>query len=196
MINKHSKNIISNSGHIVKIITSTIKKNLLLSFFILFTVIGEVVISLLPPLVLGVIVDKLVLSQNISLYLAIGYFALIIACGLFEGSRDIFLTIFGQKITHAIRSTLMLKMTTLNANTLSRQEPGSIVSRFVGDIDTVETLFTSGIISMVADTCKIISILFIIFFKNKGLSLLLLIIIPVIFVFTRFVQTYAYSTAC
>ena len=39
MINKHSKNIISNSGHIVKIITSTIKKNLLLSFFILFTVI-------------------------------------------------------------------------------------------------------------------------------------------------------------
>ena len=33
MINKHSKNIISNSGHIVKIITSTIKKNLLLSFF-------------------------------------------------------------------------------------------------------------------------------------------------------------------
>lgn len=189
MINKHSKNIISNSGHIVKIITSTIKKNLLLSFFILFTVIGEVVISLLPPLVLGVIVDKLVLSQNISLYLAIGYFAIIIACGLFEGSRDIFLTIFGQKITHAIRSTLMLKMTTLNANTLSRQEPGSIVSRFVGDVDTVETLFTSGIISMVADACKIISILFIIFFKNKGLSLLLLIIIPVIFVFTRFVQT-------
>lgn len=173
---------------ILKIIASTIKKNLLLSFSILFTVTGAVIVSLLPPLVLGVIVDKLVASQSISLYLCVGYFALIIATGLFEGSRDIFLTVFGQKITHAIRSTLMLKMTELDADTLSRQEPGSIVSRFVGDVDTVETLFTSGIISMIADACKIISILFIIFFKNKGLSLLLVIIIPVIFIFTRFVQ--------
>ena len=82
----------------------------------------------------------------------------------------------------------MQKMTHLNADALSRQEPGSIVSRFVGDVDTVETLFTSGIISMIADACKIISILCIIFFKNTGLAIILLITVPIIFLFTRIVQ--------
>lgn len=46
--------------------------------------------------------------------------------------------------------------------TLTGQEPGAVVSRFVGDVDVVEKLFTSGIISMFADAFKIISILVVI----------------------------------
>ena len=62
------------------------------------------------------------------------------------------------------------------------------MSRFVGDVDTVENLFTSGIVSMFADTCKIMSILAVIWFRNKGLAILLLILLPFIFWFTRYVQ--------
>ena len=52
----------------------------------------------------------------------------------------------------------------------------------------VENLFTSGIISMFADACRIISILAVIWFQNRGLTLVLLVLLPFLFWFTRHVQ--------
>ena len=64
----------------------------------------------------------------------------------------------------------------------------ALVSRFVGDVDTVETLFTAGIISMAADACRILSILVVVWQCSRGLAYLLLALLPVLFGFTRFVQ--------
>ena len=41
---------------------------------------------------------------------------------------------------------------------------------------------------MFADVCRIVSILVVIWFKNRGLSMILLILLPFLFVFTRYVQ--------
>ena len=116
------------------------------------------------------------------------YFGLLALTGLMESAREGLLIIFGQKMTHTLRSGLMEKLVHLKADDLSRQEPGSVVSRFVGDVDTVENLFTSGIVSMFADVCRIVSILVVIWFKNRGLSMILLILLPFLLVFTRYVQ--------
>lgn len=82
----------------------------------------------------------------------------------------------------------MAEIIRLSADSVNHQEPGSLVSRFVVDVDTVENLFTSGIISMFADACKIISILAVIWFHNKGLALVLIVLLPFLFWFTRHVQ--------
>ena len=55
-------------------------------------------------------------------------------------------------------------------------------------MDTVEALFTSGIISMAADACRILSIMAVIAVKNTGLALILLLVLPLFAVFTRHVQ--------
>lgn len=62
----------------------------------------------------------------------------------------------------------MDKFIHLTTDNVTGQEPGTLVSRFVGDVDTVENLFTSGIISMFADICKLVSILTVIWFRNRG----------------------------
>ena len=80
------------------------------------------------------------------------------------------------------------KLKRLPAKTLSEQEPGTLAARFSGDVNTVETLFTSGIISMAADACRIISIMAVIEMKNPGLALILLFILPPFAAFTRLVQ--------
>ena len=54
--------------------------------------------------------------------------------------------------------------------------------------EQAEKPFTSGIISMFADVCKIISILVVIWFQNRGLTLVLLVLLPFLFWFTRHVQ--------
>ena len=121
-------------------------------------------------------------------YLVFVYMAFTVIAGLMEATREGLLTVFGQKITHALRSGLMEHFVRLSTDSLNKQEPGAVVSRFVGDVDTVENLFTSGIVSMFADACKIISILVVIWFRNKGLATVLIVLLPFLFWFTRHIQ--------
>lgn len=189
-MSKHNSNV-DNGGKVLSvgsiILHTTIKKKWL-SLGIITTVCGAVITALYPPLVLGRIVDTLAAGCQVPLYLIFLYMVFTVITGLMEAAREGLLTVFGQKITHALRSGLMEHFTRLTAASLSKQEPGAVVSRFVGDVDTVENLFTSGIVSMFADVCKIISILAVIWFRNKGLAILLLILLPFIFWFTRYVQ--------
>ena len=164
------------------------RKHLLLVMGIAGSVCGAILLSLVPPMILARIIDGLTTQRMAGIAWIVAYFGLLALTGLMESAREGLLIIFGQKMTHTLRSGLMEKLIHLKADDLSRQEPGSVVSRFVGDVDTVENLFTSGIVSMFADVCRIVSILVVIWFKNRGLSMILLILLPFLFVFTRYVQ--------
>ena len=164
------------------------RKHLLLVMGIAGSVCGAILLSLVPPMILARIIDGLTTQRMAGFAWIVAYFGLLALTGLMESAREGLLIIFGQKMTHTLRSGLMEKLVHLKADDLSRQEPGSVVSRFVGDVDTVENLFTSGIVSMFADVCRMVSILVVIWFKNRGLSMILLILLPFLLVFTRYVQ--------
>lgn len=170
------------------IVMQTVWEKKWLSLGILVAVCTAIITALFPPLILGRIIDMLTQGQEVSIGMVMLYFGLLALTGIMESAREGLLTVFGQKITHAMRSRLMAKFIRLSADSINHQEPGALVSRFVGDVDTVENLFTSGIISMFADACKIISILAVIWFRNKGLALVLIVLIPFLFWFTRHVQ--------
>ena len=171
-----------------RVILNIIKEKWLLTAGIVITVVGAIVTALFPPLILAKIIDTITSGTMPAFYMIIMYFGFLLVTGLMESARETFLTVFGQKITHSLRSALMDKYSCLTTSGLTSQEPGTVVSRFVGDADTVENLFTSGIISMFADACKIISIVAVIWFKNKGLAIVLLVILPFLFIFTRIIQ--------
>ena len=171
-----------------RVILNTIKEKWLLTAGIAITVVGAIVTALFPPLILAKIIDTVTSGTMPTFYMVLMYFGFLLVTGLMESARETFLTVFGQKITHSLRSALMDKYSCLTTSGLTSQEPGTVVSRFVGDADTVENLFTSGIISMFADACKIISIVAVIWFKNKGLAIVLLVILPFLFIFTRTIQ--------
>lgn len=170
------------------IVMQTVWEKKWLSLGILVAVCTAIITALFPPLILGRIIDMLTQGQEVSIGMVMLYFGLLALTGIMESAREGLLTVFGQKITHTMRSRLMAKFIRLSADSINHQEPGALVSRFVGDVDTVENLFTSGIISMIADACKIISILAVIWFRNKGLALVLIVLIPFLFWFTRHVQ--------
>ena len=175
-------------GMVRNVIFDTVKKQKWLSLGIVVAVVGAVVATLIPPLILAKIVDTITAGTGVSVPFVVLYFLMLALTGFLESAREGLLTVFGQKITHALRSRLMEKFVNLTADSINQQEPGTLVSRFVGDVDTVENLFTSGIISMFADACKIVSILVVIWFQNRGLTFVLLVILPFLFGFTRHVQ--------
>ena len=154
----------------------------------LLCVAASVAASLLPPLLLARVVDRLTGGLPLSLAAVLLYFGSLVLEGVLSSAQETLLVLFGQKMTHALRSEMSQKLTRLPAGTLVSQSPGEVAARFSGDVDTVEALFTSGIISMVADACRIVSILAVIAVKNTGLALVLLVVLPLFALFTRRVQ--------
>ena len=154
----------------------------------LLCVAASVAASLLPPLLLARVIDQLTAGLPLTFWAVLAYFGSLALEGGFSSAQESLLVLFGQKMTHALRSEMSRKLTRLPASTLAAQNPGEVAARFSGDVDTVEALFTSGIISMVADACRILSILAVIAVKNPGLAVILLLVLPLFAVFTRHVQ--------
>ena len=164
------------------------REHRLLTAGTLLCVAASVAASLLPPLLLARVIDRLTDGVSLTFAAVLAYFGSLALEGVLSAAQETLLVLFGQKMTHALRSEMSQKLTALPAAVLMAQKPGEVAARFSGDVDTVEALFTSGIISMVADACRILSILAVIAVKNTGLALVLLVVLPLFAVFTRHVQ--------
>lgn len=173
---------------VISAFKAAVRSHRILTISTLLCVAASVVASLIPPLLLKNIIDRLTGGMPLLFTAVLLYFGSLVLEGTLSSAQETLLVLFGQKMTHALRSEMSQKLIALPASTLVGQNPGEVAARFSGDVDAVEALFTSGIISMVADACRIISILAVIAVENMGLALVLLVILPLFAVFTRFVQ--------
>lgn len=173
---------------VISALKAAVQSHQILTVSTLLCVAASVAASLIPPLLLKNIIDRLTGGMPLLFTAVLLYFCSLVLEGTLSSAQETLLVLFGQKMTHALRSEMSQKLIALPASTLVGQNPGEVAARFSGDVDAVEALFTSGIISMVADACRIISILAVIAVENMGLALVLLVILPLFAVFTRFVQ--------
>lgn len=173
---------------VISALKAAVRSHRILTIGTLLCVAASVVTSLIPPLLLKNIIDRLTGGMPLLFTAVLLYFGSLVLEGTLSSAQETLLVLFGQKMTHALRSEMSQKLIALPASTLVGQNPGEVATRFSGDVDAVEALFTSGIISMVADACRIISILAVIAVENMGLALVLLVILPLFAIFTRFVQ--------
>ena len=178
----------SNKNGVAAALRTAAMAHCFLTVGVILCVAVSVAASLLPPLLLARCIDGLTAGLPLTIWAVLAYFASLALEGILSSAQESLLVVFGQKMTHALRSEMSHKLTRLPAATLVDQNPGEVAARFSGDVDTVEALFTSGIISMAADACRIISIMVVIFVKNPGLAMILLLVLPLFAVFTRHVQ--------
>lgn len=173
---------------VISALKAAVRSHRILTVSTLLCVAASVVASLIPPLLLKNMINRLTGGMPLLFTAVLLYFGSLVLEGTLSSAQETLLVLFGQKMTHALRSEMSQKLIVLPASTLVGQNPGEVAARFSGDVDAVEALFTSGIISMVADACRIISILAVIAVENMGLALVLLVILPLFAIFTRFVQ--------
>ncbi|MFV0618002.1 ABC transporter ATP-binding protein [Megasphaera sp. WILCCON 0056] len=169
----------------------TLKKNGLLLLVLVLAILASIAVSVTPPLILQYIVDSLV-SGSFAAYplltAGILYFALTAGSGLVDALKETLITVFGQKITHGLRSAMCQRLGELPAAYFVGHEAGAVTSLFVNDVDTLENLFDSGVVSMIADAFTIFSILAVVFHLSLGLGVLLCICLPLLFLLTRYFQ--------
>lgn len=149
------------------------------------TICISVFLSVLPPLVLENIIDSLASGTPILFSAAVGYFAIVALSGFAEAAKEGMIIIFGQKVMHGIRTEMCQKLNRLPASYFVDHAPGEIVSHFTNDVQTIDSLFSSGIISMIADVCKMGAVLFVVYRKSMGLGLMLTVVTPILYIMTR-----------
>ena len=168
---------------VLSAVFKVLKKNLSLTVPLVVIVIFSIVFALIPPLALEAAVDSLA-EGRLNVALAFLYFgALLLSC-LSDSAREIFLTFVGQKITRAVRLMMVEKLDRLPARYFTDNESGRVASLIINDVESLDSLFKSGIISTFVDVGKIVGILVVLFTKSWGIGLLMALLTPVLAVIT------------
>lgn len=168
-----------------------LRRYALLFVALLLVIADDIAVNVTPPLVLQYLVDHLAdgtIAEETLLLAALLYFALCAAGGLVDTLKETGITVLGQKITHGLRSAMCQRLSRLPADFFVQHESGALSSRFINDVDTLESLFDSGVVSMIADACTILAILAVVSKISGGLGILLVIALPLLFLLTRYFQ--------
>ncbi len=176
------------NSHLIEVLKNTIKHNIFLVIALIVSIIVTLILTLLPPLVLEKGIDNLLNNHEFPLALIVLYFVVLIFSGISETIRETSITIFGEKVLHELRSEMSKKLNRIESSYLINHDAGEITTYFVGDVDTIETLFNEGVISMVIDVLTVIGIIVVVFTRSIGLGILLCISAPILMLYTRYVQ--------
>ena len=176
------------NSHLIEVLKNTIKHNIFLVIALIVSIVVTLILTLLPPLVLEKGIDNLLNNHEFPLALIVIYFVVLIFSGISETIRETSITIFGEKVLHELRSEMSKKLNRIESSYLINHDAGEITTYFVGDVDTIETLFNEGVISMVVDVLTVIGIIIVVFTRSIGLGILLCISAPILMFYTRYVQ--------
>ncbi|MEG2000106.1 MAG: ABC transporter ATP-binding protein [Evtepia sp.] len=168
----------------------TFKHNLNISFALAVITAAVVLLSLIPPQILRLIIDRNLLPGTMhGLALLVGiYLTIVILAGIFDFLKGCILVLFGQKLMKRIRLELNLKLQRLDMHFFTKNSAAEVTSRFTNDVDSVNSLFSDGIISMLIDSLKIIGIIISVALFSWKLALVVAAVIPLIFCITRAFQ--------
>lgn len=176
------------NNKIRSVLLGALAANLGLTVLLSVSIVSSIILELLPPLLLGRAVDSLTADRMLTAGLCFGYFALTAAAGVCRAVREGLVTAVGEKMTHALRSAMSRKLSRLPAEVFTTDTSGSIAARFTSDADAFEEMFSSGIVSLFTDLGTVVGMTVVIFTKSPGLGLILLVVLPLLFVFTRQIQ--------
>ncbi len=170
------------------VFVACMREHALLTVVLIAVIVASIVLALLPPYILGLIVDELVAKNASVLTPAILYVAAVFGQGLAGAGQEAAIAVFGQKVTHKLRSAMAAKLDRLPAAYFHEHDAGAISARIVNDVDAIEALFASGIVGMITDVFQVIGIVIAIFLESTGLGILVLIALPVVALWTRWIQ--------
>jgi len=160
----------------------------LLSLSILIILPLSVLTSLLPPLLLGNVIDALADNKSTSISLALLYFLSFALSLSLDSLRELLLVRYSESLIHTLRSELLHKLESLSVSDLESEDSGSRTALLEGDTENVNALFTSGVLSMASDALKVLGILFVITRKSPALFVILIFILPLIYIYSRHIQ--------
>ena len=157
---------------------------------VMFTAILISLFSTLTPYLLKVVVDDYILVKNFEGMQSI--ILLMILVLLFE---VIFMYLFtfyanwlGQKVIKDLRVSVFKKIIKFKMSFFDKNAVGRLVTRTVNDIETIASIFSQGLFTIIADILKMITVLTVMTIISLELTLVVISIFPILIFATRVFQ--------
>ncbi len=172
----------------------TAKRLLPQTLMLLLCVVAGAFISIWPSLILKRIVDGPLVNGGQGLWhYAFLYLGAVALIGLNDLMRQYSATVFGQRVLLHIRTQMLQRLRLLPMSYYLKVPSGETISRFTADIEAVNTLFTSGVISALADLFKIIGLLITLFTLSASFGLISLCALPALYFLTNYFRKNIYQ---
>lgn len=173
-----------------KVLIEFLKKYKIKTFFIILCILVATIVALLPAQILRVIVDEVIPSGNNIRLLVVGivYVLTYVLVGMTTFFKDILMLSFSQQFMKKLRYTMMRHIGKLSYTSLVNTDSGNLEVYFNNDVNALNELFTSGVVSMITDLLKMIGILISIFIYSVIFGWIVLAVIPVLLIFTSVVR--------
>lgn len=180
---------------VLKCIINYFKKHFIVFIISLLVIIAVTLLSLVPPQILKIIVDDVIPSNDLSIIFkyALFYMLIFIIIGFIDFIKEIMLCVISQGICKKIRLEMLNKVNKLLYINFTKYDYGTMEAYFSNDVDEINTLITSGVISMTIDLFKIIGIVISVFLFSYIVGLITLAIIPLIILFTMWIRKRMYN---
>ncbi|MBM7552934.1 ABC transporter ATP-binding protein [Thalassobacillus pellis] len=142
------------------------------------------IIRLVVPILIGkVAIDVAITDGNIPLLiqLVVGIAILYLFSYLGNVFRIKWVNILGQNVIYDIRKHLFSHVQRLSHRFFDSRSAGSILVRIMNDINSLQELFTNGIINLLMDVVTLVGIVVILFVLSPKLALAIMVILPIMF---------------
>lgn len=141
-------------------------------------------VRLAIPILIGIYtLDRAVKNKDATMLL----WLVAIITGLYSASyianifRIRWMNQLGQNVIYDLRKHLFTHVQNLSHRFFDQRSAGSILVRIMNDINSLQELFTNGVINLLMDMVLLIGIFFILFSLSPQLTLAIMIILPIMF---------------
>lgn len=141
-------------------------------------------VRLVVPILIGEVAINVALgNENITLltYLVLGIGVLYLLSYVGNVYRIKWVNILGQNVIYDLRQHLFTHVQHLSHRFFDKRSAGSILVRIMNDINSLQELFTNGIINLLMDAVTLIGIIVILFVLSPELAGAIMIVLPIMF---------------
>ncbi len=162
----------------------------------LFISISATILHLIPPRLMGIIIDRCIIEKNLRLLLIMAFSMLVISIlsHLLGGIKSFLIGKLGQKIVFTMWQDVYRSLQYLSFSFYDNRQTGDIMSRITGDVGAVERAVVNGVDQALISILTLIGITIILFWMNLKLAIIAIIPIPALIILIWLFSRKAYKT--
>lgn len=181
-----------NTWATIKRIISFLNQHQKALLIVILTTIISTVLTLASPYLLGVAIDDYILTKDWEglIYLSILLLITYVATALFGWIQQHMMVKVSQLTVAKLRQTIFNVMQTLPISYFDKRTHGELMSRATNDVENVSVTLNQSTTQLLSSIISIAGSFIIMLYLNVWLTLVCMVTIPIVMLFTKFVAKY------
>jgi ATP-binding cassette, subfamily B, multidrug efflux pump len=155
--------------------------------FAVATIVGGAVLQLAPPYLTKIVIDQYIPARDLSglTIIAALYLTTLVASFTFEYVQTWTMQVTGQRVMFDLRMQVFSHLQKLDLRFYDRNPVGRLMTRVTTDVDVLNELFTSGVVSIFGDAFTLVGIMAMLLWMDWRLALVAFAVLPLIALITQ-----------